>query len=50
MFADENLDVVMDLLTETQWDDDIETLRPIRNRLCELCEVPAPTVLKKNVS
>ena len=40
----------MDLLTETQWDDGIETLRPIRNRLCELCGVPAPTVLKKNVS
>ncbi len=48
-FVDENLDTVMELLTESQWDDTVENLRPIRNRFCELAEVPAPTVLKKNV-
>ena len=40
----------MDLLTETQWDDSVDTLRPIRNRICDLCEVPAPTVIKKTIS
>ena len=39
----------MDLLTETQWDDSVETLRPLRNKICDLCDVPAPAVLKKNV-
>ena len=39
----------MELLTESQWDDTVENLRPIRNRFCELAGVPAPTVLKKNV-
>ena len=47
--ADENLDTVMELLTESQWDDTVENLRPIRNRFCELAGVPAPTVLKKNI-
>ena len=47
--ADENLESVMEILTETQWDDSIEKLRPIRNKFCELVEVPPPTVLKKNV-
>jgi hypothetical protein len=46
---DENLDTVMELLTESQWDDTVENLRPIRNRFCELAEVPAPTVLNENV-
>ena len=46
---DENLDTVMELLTESQWDDSVENLRPIRNKICDLVGVPAPTVLKKNV-
>ena len=49
IFADDNLDTVMELLTESQWDDSVDTLRPIRNKICELSGVPAPTVLKKNV-
>ena len=37
----------MELLSDTQWDDCVDTLRPIRNKVCELSGVPAPTVLKK---
>jgi len=46
---DENLETVMELLTESQWDDSVENLRPIRNKICDLVGVPAPTVLKKNI-
>merc|ERR1719278_1879265 len=34
IIPDDNLDTVMELLTESQWDDSIETLRPIRNKIC----------------
>jgi len=44
---EENLEAVMELLSDTQWDDCVDTLRPIRNKVCELSGVPAPTVLKK---
>ena len=46
---EENLETVMELLTESQWDDTVDNLRPIRNKICELAGVPSPTVLKKNV-
>merc|ERR1719154_615519 len=46
---EDNLDTVMEILTESQWDDSIENLRPIRNKFCELAGVPPPTVLKKNI-
>jgi len=44
---EENLEAVMDLLSDTQWDDGVDNLRPIRNKICELAGVSAPTVLKK---
>jgi len=45
--ADENMEAVMELLSDTQWDDSVEALRPIRNKICDLAGVPAPTILKK---
>jgi len=47
IIPDENLEEVMELLSDTQWDDSVEKLRLIRNKICELAGVPAPTVLKK---
>eukprot|EP00092_Neocalanus_flemingeri_P020394 GFUD01022092.1.p1 GENE.GFUD01022092.1~~GFUD01022092.1.p1 ORF type:complete len:1159 (+),score=370.35 GFUD01022092.1:112-3588(+) len=44
---EDDLDAVMELLSDTQWDDSVDTLRPIRNKICEMAGVPAPTVLKK---
>ena len=37
----------MSLLSETVWDQGIEELRIIRNRICQLAGVPAPAILKK---
>ena len=48
--ADDNLDAVMEILTESKWDDAIDNLRPIRNKFCELVGVPAPAVLKKSAA
>jgi len=47
IISDENMEEVMELLSDTQWDDSVDTLRPIRNKICELAGVPAPTILKK---
>ena len=41
------MEEVMELLSDTQWDDSMDTLRPIRNKICELAGVSAPTILKK---
>jgi len=41
------LDAVMELLSETRWDAAVDTLRPVRNQICGLAQVPAPAVIKK---
>uniref|UniRef100_T1JFE7 Tubulin-specific chaperone D n=1 Tax=Strigamia maritima TaxID=126957 RepID=T1JFE7_STRMM len=43
----EEVDEVMEILSETNWDDQVVSLRPIRNRLCELMKIPAPRLVKK---
>ena len=45
----DKLDEINDVLTDTNWEAGIETLRPIRNNLCEMMGVQAPTVVKKLV-
>ena len=45
-----NLEEVNTILSDTDWDQPLETLRPIRNELCGLMNVPAPTILKKIVA
>ena len=47
---EENLDDVNTILSDTDWDQDIATLRPIRNNLCDLLKIPAPAILKKIVA
>jgi len=47
IIPEDNLDSVMDLLSSTQWDNSIEELRPVRNKICEMAGVSAPTILKK---
>lgn len=42
---DENLDEAMTLLSETEWEQDVNQIRPIRNKLCELMNVPVPTLV-----
>lgn len=43
----ENLDDVMTLLSDTNWEESVETVRPIRNRLCELMGVRVPIMKTK---
>nr|AAX30149.1 SJCHGC00988 protein [Schistosoma japonicum] len=44
----EVLDQLSSILTETIWDADIQVVRPIRNQLCELFQVPVPSVKSKS--
>ncbi|KAK6617706.1 hypothetical protein RUM44_005294 [Polyplax serrata] len=48
---EENLDEVMTVLSDTNWEMEQQEVRPIRNKLCELMNVPVPVfVAKKNDS
>ncbi|PAA92417.1 hypothetical protein BOX15_Mlig022662g5, partial [Macrostomum lignano] len=40
----ETVDEVSSLLLETVWEEALEKVRPVRNRLCELLHLPVPTV------
>uniref|UniRef100_A0A095A0C1 Tubulin-specific chaperone D n=1 Tax=Schistosoma haematobium TaxID=6185 RepID=A0A095A0C1_SCHHA len=42
--SSELLDQVSSILTETIWEGDVEVVRPIRNQLCELFQVPVPRI------
>ncbi|KAK3089885.1 hypothetical protein FSP39_007355 [Pinctada imbricata] len=46
VIPEEKFDDVFTVLSETNWDDDVATVRPIRNDLCDLMEVPKPVMLK----
>ena len=43
---EDQLDNVMELLSETKWDNGVAELRPVRNKICELAGVPVPTVAR----
>ncbi|CAF1120944.1 unnamed protein product, partial [Brachionus calyciflorus] len=45
--SDDDNNECISLLTETNWDQSIDTIRAIRNRICELTNTPKP-VLKTN--
>ena len=48
---DQNLDEINAVLSDTNWDmPNVEGLRPVRNRLCELMGIPPPAVVKKVVA
>lgn len=43
-----DMEAVLTLLSDTNWTDDtLDTLRPIRNQLCDLLAVPKPKVVPK---
>ncbi|XP_060071725.1 tubulin-specific chaperone D-like [Ylistrum balloti] len=45
---EEGLDEAMSVISETSWDNDnINEVRPIRNQLCDLLDVPKPKVVVK---
>lgn len=43
----ENLDEVMNLLSNTNWEEPVETVKPIRNTLCNLMGINIPVPKKK---
>ncbi|XP_059617453.1 tubulin-specific chaperone D [Phlebotomus argentipes] len=44
---EENMEEVLNLLSETNWAQEIAEVRPIRNELCRLCGVKAPVTVQK---
>lgn len=48
--SSEGMEEVMVLLSETRWDGDVIDLRPLRNRICDLLNVPQPSLLKPSGS
>ncbi|XP_064071358.1 tubulin-specific chaperone D [Vanessa tameamea] len=43
----ENLDQVMTILAETDWEKDVSELRPIRNEICDLMSIKRPVMKQK---
>jgi hypothetical protein len=41
----ENLDEVMTILSETNWEQDVVTVRPTRNKLCNLMGIRVPKMV-----
>ncbi|XP_067672679.1 tubulin-specific chaperone D-like [Haliotis asinina] len=44
--SDENLDEALNILSDTNWDNAIEEIRPIRNTLCDLLNISRPVIKK----
>lgn len=38
----ENLDEIMQILSDTNWEESVEVVKPVRNQLCELFGVKTP--------
>lgn len=47
---EDNIDQVMSILAETDWEKDVTELRPIRNELCDLMDIKRPVLKQKNPS
>ncbi|XP_064617512.1 tubulin-specific chaperone D-like [Liolophura sinensis] len=41
---EEHNEEVLTILSETNWDESYEVLRPIRNRLCDILNIPKPAI------
>jgi len=47
-FPDANLDEVLGLLSETNWTDDVvDSIRPVRNEICDMLQIPKPKAVQK---
>lgn len=44
--SEEDNDECTRLLTETNWDQALDVIRPIRNRICDLTKTPKPVITK----
>lgn len=48
--TEEGLANILTKLNATDWEQSITDLRPIRNHLCELMQVPAPVLQIKSIN
>ncbi|CAH0407276.1 unnamed protein product [Chilo suppressalis] len=46
----DNIDQIMAVLADTDWEKDVNELRPIRNDLCDLMNIKRPVMKQKNPS
>ncbi len=44
---DEAYEECVGLLTDTNWDQSLDIIRPIRNRICDLTKTPKPVLVTK---
>ena len=44
---DEAYEECVALLTDTNWDQSLDIIRPIRNRICDLTKTPKPVLVVK---
>lgn len=47
VIPDDKIDDVMNILSETLWDEPVEQIRPVRNQLCDIFGVPVPVPKSK---
>jgi hypothetical protein len=43
----EKLDEVMTILNNTNWEQDVDIVKPTRNKICDLMGVPVPKTVSK---
>jgi hypothetical protein len=43
----ENLDEVMTILNDTNWEEDVDVVKPTRNKICDLMGVPVPKTVTR---
>lgn len=48
--SDEDYEECVTILTETNWDQATEKIRPIRNKLCDLTNTPKPIIVAKKTT
>lgn len=48
--SEENLEEIMTLLSETDWEQDVKIVKPVRNKLCELFGIRVPVVVSATKS
>jgi hypothetical protein len=46
----ENLDEVMSILISTNFQQDVEVVRPTRNKICNLMGVPVPKIVRRGAA
>jgi len=49
MSEPEKVERVMSLISDTHWDAPVDSLKPIRNEICDILGIPQPSPLKQSL-